>query len=65
MRIVLVGAKGQLATAVAHACASAHEVIAFNHAELDAADDAAVAEAIGRTRPDAIVKPRPRRKLPR
>ena len=55
MRIVVVGARGQLATAVAHACTPAHEVITFTRAELDAADAAAVAEAIRRTQPDAIV----------
>ena len=55
MRIAVVGARGQLATAVAHACRSAHEVITFSHAELDATDDAAVAAAMERTGPDAIV----------
>jgi len=55
MRIVVGGARGQLATAVAHACTPAHEVITFTRAELDAADAAAVAEAIRRTQPDAIV----------
>lgn len=55
MRIAVVGARGQLATAVAHACGSAHDVITFSHAELDATDDAAVAAAMERIGPDAIV----------
>jgi dTDP-4-dehydrorhamnose reductase len=55
MRIAVVGARGQLAAAVVHACTPAHEVIPFTRAELDAADDASVAAAIERTRPDAIV----------
>ena len=55
MRIAVVGAKGQLGAAVAHACAPAHEVITFTHAELDATDEGAVAAAMERARPDAIV----------
>jgi dTDP-4-dehydrorhamnose reductase len=55
MRIAVIGARGQLATAVAHVCAPAHEVITLPRAELDATDDAAVAAAIDRIRPDAIV----------
>jgi len=55
MRIAVVGAQGQLGAAVAYACAPAHEVIPFTHAELDATDDAAVAAAMGRVGPDAIV----------
>jgi dTDP-4-dehydrorhamnose reductase len=55
MRIAVVGARGQLGAAVAHACAPAHEVIAFTRDDLDATDDGAVAAAMDRTRPDAIV----------
>ena len=55
MRIAVVGAGGQLAAAVAHACAPAHEVIAFTRVDLDVTDDRAVAEAIGAARPEIIV----------
>ena len=55
MRIALVGARGQLAAAVAHECAPAHEIVPLTHAELDVTDDAAVAAAMQRLRPDAIV----------
>ena len=55
MRIVVVGARGQLGAAVAHECGSAHEVEAFGRAELDVADAAAVASAMARVRPDVIV----------
>lgn len=55
MRIVVAGARGQLAAAVAHECAAAHEVIALTRKELDVTDDAAVAAAMERARPDAIV----------
>jgi len=55
MRIAVVGARGQLGAAVAYECASAHEVVAFARADLDAGDDAAVAAAMARTKPDVIV----------
>ena len=55
MRIVVVGAGGQLAAAVAHECAQAHEIITFTRAELDVSDDRAVADAMARARPDVIV----------
>jgi dTDP-4-dehydrorhamnose reductase len=55
MRIAVLGARGQLGAAVAHELCSAHEVIAFTHADLDVGDDAAVASAMARTRPDVIV----------
>jgi dTDP-4-dehydrorhamnose reductase len=55
MRIAVVGARGQLAAAVAHECAPAHELVAFTRADLDVTDDAAVAAAMERARPDAIV----------
>jgi dTDP-4-dehydrorhamnose reductase len=55
MRIALVGARGQLAAAVAHECAPAHDIVALAHADLDVTDDAAVAAAMDRVRPDAIV----------
>ena len=55
MRIAVVGARGQLAAAVVHECAAGHEVIALTREELDATDDAAVAAAMDRARPDVIV----------
>jgi dTDP-4-dehydrorhamnose reductase len=55
MRIAVVGARGQLAAAVAHECAPAHEVLTFTRADLDATDDAAVAAAMNRAKPDVIV----------
>ena len=55
MRIAVVGARGQLAAAVAHECAPAHEIVALAHADLDVTDDAAVAAAMARIRPDVIV----------
>jgi dTDP-4-dehydrorhamnose reductase len=55
MRIAVVGAHGQLGAAVAHECASAHETTAFSRADLDVTDEAAVAAAMERARPDVIV----------
>ena len=55
MRIAVTGARGQLGAAVAYECAQAHEVIAFAHAELDIGDDAAVADAMARAKPDVIL----------
>ena len=55
MRIVVVGAGGQLAAAVAHECATAHETITFTRTDLDVSDDRAVAAAMARARPDVIV----------
>jgi dTDP-4-dehydrorhamnose reductase len=55
MRIAVVGALGQLGAAVVHECAQAHEVTALGRAELDVADEAAVALAMQRLKPDVIV----------
>ena len=51
----MVGARGQLAAAVAHECASGHDVTAFTRETLDVTDDAAVWAAMDRARPDVIV----------
>ena len=52
----MVGARGQLAAAVAHEfAASGHDVIALTREQLDVTDDAAIAAAMDRARPDAIV----------
>jgi len=55
MRIVVVGARGQLGGAMVHECRTRHEVIAFDRAALDLTDDSAVADAMQRTKPEAIV----------
>jgi dTDP-4-dehydrorhamnose reductase len=64
MRIAVLGARGQLGTAVVHECSTqrvgpqgppAHDVVAFARADLDLTDDRAVSAAIERERPDAIV----------
>jgi dTDP-4-dehydrorhamnose reductase len=55
MRIAVVGARGQLGAAIAEECAAAHDTIALTRADLDTTDDAAVASAMARARPDAIV----------
>jgi len=55
MRIAIVGGRGQLAAAVAHECAQAHDVAAFSRADLDVTDARAVDAAVASARPDAIV----------
>jgi len=55
MRIAILGARGQLGAAMVAECSRAHDVAAFARADLDATSDRAVAETIGRVRPDAIV----------
>ena len=55
MRIAVVGAGGQLGAAIAEECATAHDTVTFTRANLDATDDAAVAAAMERARPEAIV----------
>jgi dTDP-4-dehydrorhamnose reductase len=55
MRVAVVGARGQLAAAVVRECAEAHDVVTFDHSELDVVDDGAVAAAMERARPDVIV----------
>jgi dTDP-4-dehydrorhamnose reductase len=55
VRIAVVGARGQLGAAIVHEFGPAHEAIAFSRAELDASDDLAVAAAMDRVRPEAII----------
>jgi dTDP-4-dehydrorhamnose reductase len=64
MRIAVLGARGQLGAAVIHECVTppaalpgspVHEVVALTRADVDVTDDSAVAAAIERVRPDAIV----------
>lgn len=54
-RIAIVGARGQLGAAVVEECRAAHDVSAFARADLDVTDDRAVAAAMDRARPEAIV----------
>jgi len=55
MRIAVVGARGQLGAAMAHAAEQAHDVVRFDRSTLDITDDAAVRAAIEGARPDAVV----------
>jgi dTDP-4-dehydrorhamnose reductase len=55
MRVMVLGARGQLGAAVVHEFASRHAVTAFDHAALDITDSAAVLSAVERLQPDAIV----------
>ncbi|MEO8257213.1 MAG: NAD(P)-dependent oxidoreductase [Acidobacteriota bacterium] len=55
MRVAVVGAQGQLGAAVVEVFASGHTVLPLAHADLDIADDRAVASVMARLRPDAIV----------
>jgi dTDP-4-dehydrorhamnose reductase len=52
---MIVGARGQLAAAIVHECAPAHEVVAITRQDLDIAVDADVDAAVDRIEPDAIV----------
>lgn len=54
MRIVITGAGGQLGRALQEALAG-DEVAAFPHSVLDITDSAAVAGALGRSRPDLVI----------
>ena len=54
MRIAVIGARGQLGAAIVHECAR-HDIVPFAHADLDITDDRAVARAIERAAPNAIV----------
>jgi dTDP-4-dehydrorhamnose reductase len=55
VRVVVVGAGGQLGTAVLRECERRYEVVAFGRAELDVSDDRAVAAAMARVRPGVIL----------
>jgi len=55
MRVVILGAQGQLGAAVASEFSVAHQVTALGHAALDITNDAAVSEAIARLQPDVLV----------
>jgi dTDP-4-dehydrorhamnose reductase len=56
MRFVITGAAGMLGQDLVAAVSRAgHEAVVFSHAELDVAEDAAIADAIGAASPDAVV----------
>jgi dTDP-4-dehydrorhamnose reductase len=55
VRIAVVGAGGQLGAAIVHEFTQAHDAVGFSRAELDASDDLAVAAAMDRVRPEAII----------
>ena len=55
MRVMVIGARGQLGAAIVRECEPRHEVIAFGHDTLDITGDEAVAAAVAGARPDVIV----------
>ena len=55
MRVVVLGAQGQLGAAVEQEFRGGHDVVALTHAMLDITDDRAVPDAIAKATPDAIV----------
>ena len=55
MRIAVIGARGQLGAAMAHAAGQRHDVLRFDRSTLDITDDAAVRAAIAGAKPDAVV----------
>jgi dTDP-4-dehydrorhamnose reductase len=55
MRMVVVGARGQLGAAIVHECRNTHEVVPLGHSDLDVTDDRAVAAEMARIAPAAIV----------
>jgi dTDP-4-dehydrorhamnose reductase len=55
VRIAVVGAQGQLGAAILREFEPRHDVVAFGRETLDVADDRAVAAAMARALPDAII----------
>jgi len=55
MRVAVVGARGQLGTAIVREFEPRHDVVAFARDTLDISDDAAVAAAMARAQPQAII----------
>jgi dTDP-4-dehydrorhamnose reductase len=55
MKIVLTGARGQLATDLSARLALRHEVVGLSHEELDIGDGAAVHAALNRERPEVLI----------
>jgi dTDP-4-dehydrorhamnose reductase len=55
MRIAVLGARGQLGSAVVHECSAGHEVTSFDRGALDITDPDRVDAVLTRLAPDAIV----------
>lgn len=55
MRVLVVGARGQLGAAVAHVARGRHDVVALDRAALDVTDADAVRARLRDLRPDAVV----------
>ena len=55
MRIAVVGAGGQLGTALAYEFANRYEIVSFTRAQLDISDDDAVAAAMAQVQPGVIL----------
>lgn len=55
MRVAVLGARGQLGAAIVHDLSPHHDLTPFGHQDLDITDDAAVASAMARVRPEAII----------
>jgi len=55
VRVAVVGARGQLGTAIVREFEQRHEVVAFGRDALDVSDDAAVAAAMAGALPDVII----------
>jgi dTDP-4-dehydrorhamnose reductase len=55
MRVAVVGARGQLGSAILREFEPLHDVVALGRDTLDISDDAAVAAAMARVRPQAII----------
>jgi dTDP-4-dehydrorhamnose reductase len=55
VRVAVVGARGQLGTAILREFEQRHEVVAFGRDTLDVSDDLAVAAAMTRALPDVII----------
>jgi dTDP-4-dehydrorhamnose reductase len=54
-KVLITGAGGQLAGAIAEACGETAQVFAYSHAQLDIANAPAVRSRVGADRPDLIV----------
>jgi dTDP-4-dehydrorhamnose reductase len=55
MRVAVVGARGQLGTAILRECEPRHQVVALGRDSLDVADDQAVSTVMARVRPEVII----------
>jgi dTDP-4-dehydrorhamnose reductase len=55
VRVAVVGARGQLGTAIVRECEQRHDVVAFGRDTLDVSSDEQVAAAMARARPELII----------